>query len=108
MELAIEAAVFDGGRCLTGHGRQKVHVFAGQRLAGLPPAERKHRVDAVIRDARHEVVDAGVSPDFHFLGRETPDRQRIVETHCMAIGQPASNTGRRRQPREHAVEADNA
>ncbi len=108
MELAIEPAVFDGGRRLTGDGRQQVHVFAGQRLAGLPPAEREHGVDAIIRDARHEVVDAGVAPELDFFGRETADRQRIVEPHGVAIGQPAADAGRRRQPREHAVEARDA
>ena len=43
MQLAIEPAVLDGRRRLSGHGREQRHVFAGERLAALAPAEREHR-----------------------------------------------------------------
>ena len=88
VQLAVQPAVLDRGRGLSGHRRQQRHVFAGQRLAAVAAAERQHGDGGVVRDARHEVVDAGVAPELDFLGGEPAGGERIVEAHRVAGRQP--------------------
>ena len=70
MQLAVEAAVLDRRRRLAGDGGDQRHVLAGERLAALAAAEREHRDRRLLRDTRHEVVDAGVAPVLDFFGGE--------------------------------------
>ena len=72
VELAIEPGVLERGRNLTGDSRKQRHVLAAQRLAAVLAAEREHRDRALLRDARHEVVEAGVAPELDLLDGKRP------------------------------------
>ena len=87
MELAIQTAVLDRRRHLTGHRRQQTEILAVERFVGFLSAEREHGDGAPLEDAGHEVVRAGVPPEFHFFGDEPRARDRIVECDRMSAVQ---------------------
>ena len=63
-------------------------------LSGSPrvlAAERQHRDRAVLRDARDEVVEAGVAPELDLFSGEAPDRRWIVERDDMAVNETAAD-----------------
>ena len=92
VQLAIQAAVLDRGRRLSGDGGQQREVLAVERLVGVLPAERQHGNRAALEHARDEVVDAGVAPELDLLGHEARGRDRIVERHGVAGVQPCDAT----------------
>ena len=58
-----------------------------------------------LEDARHEVVDAGVAPEFDFLGHEARRRNRIVERDGVPGVEPRHHRRRARQRAAPAAEA---
>ncbi len=102
VELTVEPRVLERGGHLRRNGGQQRHVLAAQRLARVLAAECEDRGRARLRDARHEVVQAGVAPELDFLGGKPSHRGRIVERHEVAAGQApadARESWQRRQRR---------
>ncbi len=79
VELPVEPAVFDCRRNLTGDRGQECQVFAVEGLVGLFAPEREHCDRAAFEDARDEVVNPGVAPEFHFFCLEAGGGDRIIE-----------------------------
>ena len=101
VQLAVEAAVLDGRGHLSRHGR---HSAMSSLLSGSPFSRRPSAstaIDASLRDARHEVVDAGVAPELDLLGREArrpPSDRRAAPSgpaEADANAEPARHERRR-------------
>ena len=105
VQLAIEASVLDGRGHLAGDRRQQRQVLAVERLVALLAAERQHGDGAAFKHAGHEVVGAGVAPEFHFLGGEARGRNRIVEGHGRARVEARHHRRGARQSRHQRAEA---
>ena len=78
MEFPVEAAVLDRRRDLRRNRRQQREIFAVERLVGFLAPEREDRDGAPFEHARHEIVDAGVAPEFDFLRFEARGGGGIV------------------------------
>ena len=109
VQLAIQPAVLDGGRRLRRRPPRAGPCLrwsaARRSRAGRA---RSTAFTRVVRDARHQVVDAGVAPDLDFFGGEAADRQRIVEPHDVARREPPADAGAAVQARRRGVEPDRA
>ena len=105
MQLAVQASVLDRGRHLAGHCREQRQVLAVERLVALLAAEREHRNGPPFEHAGNEVEDAGVAPEFHFLGGEPRRRNRIVEGNRDAGIEAGHHRRGARQPRHQRAEA---
>ena len=102
MQLAIEAAVFDGRRHLARHRGEQREILAVERLVALLAAEREDGDRASLEHAGNEVIDAAVAPEFHFFGDESRRRNRIVERDGMAGVEARQQRRAAGQPR-HAI-----
>ena len=56
-----------------------------------------------MRDAGHEVVEAGVAPELDLFGGKPADGGRIVERHDVAVSQTAADAETLRQRRRVTV-----
>ena len=103
VELTIEPGVLECGRDLSGHCRKQRHILAAERLAAVLAAEREHRDRALLRDAWHEVVQAGVAPELDLFDGKTPDRGRVIERDVVAVNETAADSRALRQCRRMTV-----
>ena len=65
-------------------------------------AQHHHRDGAFLRDAGHEVVDAGVAPGGELLRRDAALGDRIVDRDDVPAHQAGAQIGAARQPHRHA------
>ncbi len=88
VQLTIEAAVFERRAACpaTAVSSSMSSLVSGSPLSLRP--ERQRRDGRALRDARHEVVDARLPPERHFLGGEPPCARRIVQRARTARPQP--------------------
>ena len=93
MQLAVETSVFNCGRHLTGDGGQQRQIFAVERLVGLLAPQRQHGDRASFEHARHEMVEAGIAPEFDLLRNEPCRGNRIVQGDGPAGIKPRDQRG---------------
>ena len=93
MELTIQPAVLDGRGHLPGYRREQRQVLAVERFVGVLASKRQHGDRPAFKDARHEVIDPGVTPELDFLGHEPRRGNGIVERDGVARVQARDERG---------------
>ena len=108
LQLAVEAAVLERGRHLSGNSGEQREIFAVERLGALLPAEAEHGNRALFGDAGQEVVEPPVAPERDLFLGEAPRRQRVVDRNRVPGLEAAADAGAPAQARRRDREAGGA
>jgi hypothetical protein len=90
LQFSVQPRILERGRRLGADGHQQCHVLAAERFAVGPLAGREHRDGHVLRHARHEARQAGLSPRLGFVTAQALGRLRIVDHDAVSGRQPGA------------------